>query len=46
MSELKGQILGVLLVLTLFGAMTVAFTTIFADATTNLASQVSNQFYI
>ena len=46
MAELKGQILGVLLVLVLFGAMTVAFSNIFDGAASNLATQVSNQFYI
>ena len=45
MSELKGQILGVLLVLTLFGAMSFAFSAIFDSAANNISAQVSDQFY-
>lgn len=40
MSELKGQILGVLLVLMIFGSMAVAFSNIFANATSAVSSQV------
>jgi hypothetical protein len=46
MAELKGQILGVLLVLTIFGAMSVAFTGIFNTAASNVANQVSETFYV
>jgi hypothetical protein len=46
MSELKGQILGVLLVLTIFGAMSVAFTGIFNTAASNIATQVSETYYV
>jgi hypothetical protein len=46
MSELKGQILGILLVLTIFAAMSIAFTQIFQNATDNIASQVSDQLYV
>ncbi len=41
MSELKGQILGVLLVLMIFGTMSVAFATIFQNATNAVSSQVT-----
>lgn len=41
MSELKGQILGVLLVLMIFGTMSVAFATIFNNATSAVSSQVT-----
>jgi hypothetical protein len=45
MSELKGQILGVLLVLTIFGAMSIAFTAIFNNAASNISARVSNETY-
>jgi len=45
MSELKGQILGVLLVLTIFGAMSIAFSSIFSNAANNISAQVSDQLY-
>jgi hypothetical protein len=46
MAELKSQILGVLLVLTIFGAMSVAFTGIFNGAASNIAQQVSETYYV
>jgi len=45
MSELKGQILGILLVLTIFAAMSVAFSAIFTNATNNISAKVSDQLY-
>ena len=44
MAELKSQILGVLLVLTIFGAMSFAFTSIFSNAASNISTQVSETF--
>lgn len=46
MAELKAQILGILLVLTIFGAMSVAFTGVFNTAASNIAQQVSETYYI
>ncbi|MEY3609774.1 MAG: hypothetical protein RLZZ264_295 [Bacillota bacterium] len=46
MAELKGQILGVLLVLMIFGAMSVAFTGIFNTAASNIARQVSETYAV
>jgi hypothetical protein len=46
MAELKGQILGILLVLTIFGAMSVAFTGIFNNAASNIAQQVSETYNV
>jgi hypothetical protein len=46
MAELKAQILGILLVLTIFGAMSVAFTGVFNTAASNIAQQVSETYYV
>ncbi len=46
MAELKGQILGILLVLTIFGAMSVAFTGIFNTAASNISRQVSETYIV
>jgi hypothetical protein len=46
MSELKGQILGVLLVLMIFGAMSIAFKGIFQNASNAISAQVSDQLDI
>jgi len=41
MSEIKGQLLGILLVLMLFGTMTVALTAIFSNMTGKIENEVS-----
>ena len=43
MSELKGQLLGVLLVLTLFGTMSVLLTGVFNSAANHISQQVADQ---
>ncbi|HOJ44979.1 MAG TPA: hypothetical protein PK340_02965 [Bacilli bacterium] len=43
MSELKGQLLGVLLVLTLFGTMSMMFVSVFQSATNHISQQVADQ---
>ncbi len=42
MSEIKGQLLGVLLVIALFGTLAVAMKTVFSNQTKDIASNVNN----
>ena len=41
MSEIKGQLLGVILVLSLFGILSVALTKVFTDATNSMTNTVN-----